>query len=137
MTHSEKWLVGFLRLTAVVLLSAAFPVVMPTAWMETINDYLGLEPLPATPMIGYLTRSLSALYAGLGACCWYVTGDIERYRPLLQFAVTVTLFFAATLIAVDVLVAMPTVWTVIEAAFLLLWTLALWCLLRRGPERHS
>ena len=122
----------FLRLTAVMLFPAALAVVMPHAWMNNVHHSLGLNELPETPMIGYLTRSLSALYALLGAGCWFVSRDVRRYLPLLRFTVTMTFFFGATLCAIDVLVEMPTLWTLLEASFVLGWTTALWWLVRRA-----
>lgn len=134
MNANEKALIWFLRLTAVILLAAAGAVVMPQAWMSAINDSLGLASLQNSPLEGYLTRSLSALYAALGACYWYVTIDLRRYLPLIRASVYVTLLFSVTMIAIDVLVAMPGWWTWFEGPFLLAWTAALWWLARRVPD---
>lgn len=131
MNSPEKALVWFLRLTAVMLLAAAGAIVMPQAWMAAINDGLGLEPLPTSPLVSYLTRSLSALYAALGACYWYVSTDLRRYLPLIRASVPVTLLFSLTLFAVDVMSEMPAWWTWFEGPFLLAWTATLWWLARR------
>lgn len=134
MTSAEKHLFWFLRLTAVLLISAAGAVVMPYTWMNATHEWLGLGMLPAMPLVGYLTRSLSALYACLGLCYWFVAADLRRYLPLVRFSLPITWIFAITLIGVDVAVALPMWWTAIEGPFLLAWTLTLWWLLRRLPS---
>src|ERR1700722_13410032 len=107
----EKSLVWFLRFTALCLLAAAGAVVMPYSWMDAIHEWLGLGTLPDSPLVGYLTRSLSALYAILGALSWHVTSDLRRYLPMLRFSVMLSFGFSVTLIGIDWMVAMPTWWT--------------------------
>jgi hypothetical protein len=63
--------------------TAVVPMVMPFAWMQSVNDSLGLEPLADTPLTQYLTRSLSGAYALLGALTIYVGLDVRRYRRLI------------------------------------------------------
>src|SRR4051794_12836969 len=94
MNASERRLCWFLRITAVVLLPAAGAVVMPYAWMNAIHHALGLGTLPDAPLVAYLTRSLSALYAGLGVYCWILSGDVKRYRPLLAWSVPLGFVFS-------------------------------------------
>jgi hypothetical protein len=131
MSVSEQSLRWFLRITAIVLHSAAGAVVMPYAWMNAISEALGLGALPDMPLTAYLTRSLSALYAVLGGYCWILSGDVKRYRPLLAWSVPLSLAFSVVLIAVDVFAEMPIGWTLIESAFVMGWTLLLWRLVRR------
>jgi hypothetical protein len=130
MTPPERHLVWFLRATAVLLLAAAPAVVMPTAWMRTIGACLGLE-VPDAPLVDYLTRSVSALYAALGAYCWFLSCDVRRYLPLLRFMIPLTALFDVTLIVLDALIPMPIAWMVGEAVAIVGWTLALWWLVRR------
>jgi hypothetical protein len=106
--------------------------VMPYAWMNAVHEWLGLGTLADQPMVAYLTRSISALYACLGVCYWYLSRDVMRYLPLLRFSVPLTLVFAVTLIAIDIANEMPMWWTSIEGPFLLGWTLVLWWLVRRA-----
>ena len=51
----ERTLVWLLRLSAVLLLTAIVPAVMPFAWMKAIHRLLGMGELPEGPIIGYLT----------------------------------------------------------------------------------
>ena len=55
MNRPEKALVLLLRLSAVLLLTAIVPAVMPFAWMKSIHRLLGMGELPEGPIIGYLT----------------------------------------------------------------------------------
>ena len=55
---------------------------------------------------------------------------IRRYLPLLRFAVPTTFVFSMAIIAIDLLVEMPLLWTACDVAFLLAWTLARWWLVR-------
>jgi hypothetical protein len=130
----ERALIWFLRLTAVTLLAALLAVVMPYALMNEIHRWLGLSDLPDMPIVGYLTRSLSALYAFLGVICWFVSYDVRRYLPLLQLTVPGALFLGAALCAIDVLVEMPAAWMLVETVFVLLWASVLWWLVRRIPS---
>jgi hypothetical protein len=131
---TERLLCWFLRATASVLIAAAVAVVLPTAAMDAIHEWLGFGSFPRGPIVEYLARSVSALYACLGACCWYVSGDVRRYVPLLRFSVPVAFAFAAMLIAIDVAAEMPTLWTVMEGIYLPVWTLVLWGLVRRMQD---
>jgi hypothetical protein len=137
MSSQEKHLAWFLRFTAVIFLCAAPAVVMPTAWMHAINDWLGLGPLPEAPLLQYLARSMSALYVTMGGSYWFMSNDVRRYLPLLRFTVPVMVGFAVTVTIVDVQVAMPIQWTAGAALSLAGWTLALWWLVRRIKEPRT
>jgi hypothetical protein len=134
MKESEQHLSWFLRVTAIMLLAAALAVVIPHAWMNAIHVWFGLGELPDLPMVAYLTRSLSTLYAVVGAWCWFVSRDVRRNLPLLRFSVPITFGFDATVIAIDVVVEMPLAWSALEGTFLLAWTLTLWRLVRRAAN---
>ncbi len=124
-------LIWFFRLTAVMLLAAAIAIFLPRAWMNIVSEWLGLGELPTAPLMAYLTRSVSALYAAIGASFWFMSRDVRRYLPLLRFLIPVTLVFDVTIITLDVLIPMPTAWIVGESLAILAWTAALWWLVRR------
>ncbi|MGO8746577.1 MAG: hypothetical protein ACLQNE_11360 [Thermoguttaceae bacterium] len=67
MNRYERTLVLLLRLDAILLLMAMIPSMMPFEWMKEIHRCLGLGELPDGPIMGYLTRSLSVMYAMHGA----------------------------------------------------------------------
>lgn len=103
-----KWLLlamGAMALTAVV------PMVMPTEWMEATNDWLGLGPFHRSPLVEYLTRSLSAVYAVLGALMVYIALNLRRYLDLTVVMGGLTILLGASLTVIDVAVGMPASWT--------------------------
>jgi len=136
MNGSDRFLIWFLRFTALLLLAAALAVLLPLEWMSKFSEWSGAGALPDSPIVNYLARSLSALYAALGASYGYMANDVRRYLPLLRFTVPLTFVFALTLIAIDVAVGMPLWWTLIEGTFLLGWTLVFWWLLGRVREQR-
>jgi hypothetical protein len=133
MTLAERHLAWFMRFTAVMFLSATFAVVMPTSWMAAISEWYGLT-LPPGPLVEYLTRTLSALYATMGASYWFMSRDVRRYLPLMRFTLWVMVVFDVTVIVLDVVIGMPLDWTIGEAVSIVAWTAALWWLLRRVPD---
>ncbi len=134
MPFPERLLVWFLRGTAIVLISAAAASMAPYAWMNAVHGWLGLGVLPDQPIVAYLTRSLSALYACVGVFFWCLSRDVKRYLSLLRCLTAIALGFAVSLFVIDAVNDLPAWWTLTEAAFLLAWTLALWSLARRVEE---
>ncbi|MCP4205296.1 MAG: hypothetical protein GY769_25580, partial [bacterium] len=90
--------------------TAVFPMAMPTDWMEWTNDWLGLGPFHRSPLMEYLTRSLSALYALNGFLAIYLARDVKRYADLLAFYGWLTVGVAVALTAIDFAAPMPTYW---------------------------
>jgi hypothetical protein len=66
---------------------------MPTAWMAAIYEALELGEFPDVPLMQYMTRSLSAFYAAMGANYWYLSRDVRRYLPFLWYSVWVGMAF--------------------------------------------
>jgi hypothetical protein len=60
--NAERLLVVLLRTIAAAGALAIVPTFMPHGWMNACHRWLGLGELPETPIIVYLTRSLSAMY---------------------------------------------------------------------------
>jgi len=110
----KDFLVLLLRFVAGLLLLAAIAIVMPFAWMAALHQGLGLGGLPELPIIQYLTRSTSALYATWGALFLYLSFDVRRHLALIRFLMLVKLAFAAVMFAIDVWVGMPWYWTICE-----------------------
>jgi hypothetical protein len=114
MTRNEKILIWLLRISGAVMLMALGAVVMPYAWMNVIHHRIGLGDLPNTPIVGYLTRSVSALYALYGALFVFIASDVRRYLPVLRFLALAGIVFGGVLLGVDCAVGMPLLWTVEE-----------------------
>lgn len=113
-TRALTTLTWLLRGLGVLMLTAVFAVVMPTDWMAAVNDRLGLAPLPRTPLTEYLTRSLSAIFAGLGAMTLFVARDVRRYQPFILFSSWLTVLLGAFYTVLDVWAGMPASWTLGE-----------------------
>ena len=105
------WLV---RLQGLALLSASGPIVMPSAWMQAIHSTLSLGELPAMPIVEYLTRSVSALYAVHGLITVYISFDLNRYRPLLGLLIALNAGLGIIMLGIDLWAQMPWWWTLLE-----------------------
>ncbi len=109
--RSERTLVWVLRLLGASMLLAVGAIVMPTDWMSSTNDALGLEPFHRAPLTEYLTRSLSALYAYLGAIFLYVSRDVRRYRGLIAFSAKLMAVGGVFFTILDFWAGMPAHWS--------------------------
>ena len=114
MNRAEKILVWLLRATGAVMLLALIAVVMPFAWMDLIHQQLGLGKLPDAPIVVYLTRSASALYAVHGALLIFAASDVRRYMSLVRFLAWVAILFGPVMILIDHAAGLPLPWTVCE-----------------------
>ena len=113
-TGTHVWLRWLLRINGGVMILATVAVVMPHSAMDRIHHGLGLGQLPDVPIVGYLTRSLSALYALLGVTAVYLAADVPRYRPLIRFWSAATIVFGLTLLGIDLAVQLPAWWALGE-----------------------
>lgn len=136
MNRYERTLVILLRLDGIIMLAALLPSLMPLAWMQTIHRYLGMGDLPDGPIIGYLTRSLSLMYAMHGAVLLFLSWDIRRFLPVVKFVAILTIIFGLWLTALDVVVSMPSFWITSEGPSLfILYCVVLWLTGRVQTER--
>lgn len=119
--HAEKILVILLRCSAGVLLLALVPIFFPHSLMAAINRAIGLSELPDTALVGYLTRSLSALYAFHGALMLFLSFDVRRYLPVIKCFAAVAVVFGALLLSLDIYLGMPLPWTIGEGPFIIVF----------------
>jgi hypothetical protein len=127
MSWAEKTLVVLLRLSAAMLLFALVPACMPFQWMVVIHRALGMGELPDMPVVGYLTRSLSAFYAMHGALILYVSFDVRRHLPVIRFLAVLAVAFGAGMLVLDAAVGVPLLWTLGEGPFVVaLGAVLLW-----------
>lgn len=112
---SAKWLlIGVLRMTGGVMLCALVFVFCPFEWMVAIHGRLGLGELAYTPLLSYLTRTLSAMYASMGAILLFISFDMERYLPLVRFFGVLSIIGGVGVTILDATLGLPLFWTVSE-----------------------
>ena len=108
--RAEDLLRLFLRLVGSVSLLATFFAFIPYSWMNAIHAWLGMGELPNAPVVLYLARSTSALYAILGGLMWTLSLDVRRFRPVLSYLGAVLALLGVFLIAFDWVEGMPLFW---------------------------
>lgn len=126
---AERGLRLWLRVVAVILLPALACAVMPEAWMARTHADLGLGSWPGEPLTVYLARSVSLLYGFFGLTALFVSFDVRRYRPLVEFLSLVGIAFGPCVLAIATTAGMPAAWAwsegpVVAAMCAIMWTLA-------------
>ncbi len=90
-----------LRYMGLVTMLALVAVFMPYSWMNATHRWLGLGDLPATPVVGYLARSLSLFYALLGGLLWFLSGNPRRHRAVLLYLGAAFVVFGLVCFGID------------------------------------
>lgn len=114
MAKNQTGLAIVLRIFGFVDSLAVLAVFLPLEWMAQTHAWLGLGELPREPILGYLTRSASLLYALHGALVLFLSFDTRRYAPLITFLAAAALVHGIVLLGIDLLVGMPLFWIVLE-----------------------
>jgi hypothetical protein len=107
-----------------MLCALAF-VFCPFEWMRAIHERLGMGELQYTPLTSYLTRTLSAMYATVGAILVFISFDVKRYRPLIGFLGVVAVLGGTGATILDAVLGLPAFWTATEGPFTVVLGLAL------------
>ena len=115
MKNWQKYFVLFLRVVGSTALLAVIGMIMPYSWMNEVHQWLGWGQLPSEPVVGYLARSTSALYAVIGGLLWAISFDPIRHRLVVLYVGAVFLVLAVALTIVDVVEGLPLYWTLGEA----------------------
>ena len=95
-------------------LLALLTVVLPRPWIELAHEWAGLGALPEGPVVGYLIRSASALYALHGAAAVYLSFDVVRYWGLIRFLGLAALIHGAVMLGIGINEGMPLWWQCVE-----------------------
>jgi hypothetical protein len=114
MNRTDKLLTILLRFFGASGLLALVAVFMPMSWMAATHRWLGLGEMPVAPIVEYLARSVSALAVLLGAVCFVMASDLERYRPLLRFLGAAVILMSVVSTGIDLSAGMPWWWTAFE-----------------------
>lgn len=117
------------------MLAAFGAMLLPESVMAAIHERLGLGIFPASPLVDYLTRSISGLYGIHGCLYLLVASDVVRYRPLIALFATVNVVFGAVMIAIDLHAGMPWFWTLAEGPSIVIVGLVWFVLLGAVPRR--
>lgn len=112
--RQHRALVVVLRCIGCLDILALVAVVLPRQWMNVAGGALGIDALPSDPIVGYLARSASAMYALHGITIVYVSFDVVRYRKLIRFLAIIALFHGVIMLGIDIAEGMPGWWQCLE-----------------------
>jgi hypothetical protein len=85
--------------------------------MDRFHRQLMQTPLPDAPIVQYLARSLSALYASFGSLTLLLAWDVRRFAPLVTWWGIAAILFGLILVWVDTTAPMPAHWTWSECPY--------------------
>lgn len=124
---SARKLVWLLRAVGCLDLLALLAVAMPSEWHVQAHASLGLGAMPDSPIVVYLARSASALYAVYGALLLFLSTDVVRHRPVIRFLAWAAQAHALVLVGIDWFAGLPLWWLLAEGVGYAGWAaLALW-----------
>ena len=103
-----------LRLIGLMEFGGVIGIVMPTAWMATVHEWLGLGPFPVGPVTPYMARCLSAFYVMHGGFTWVASNDVRRYSGLIRYIAYSGILFSILVCVLDVVAGFPWWWLLAE-----------------------
>ena len=103
-----------LRLLGYLDMLAAIAVFMPQSWFEVTNQAAGLGVFPKDTLSIYLARTGPSFYVLHGALLVFLSTDVMRYRPVIQFVGWSSIAHAFVLLWIDVISQMPVYWIALE-----------------------
>lgn len=109
-----------LRWIGTVSGSAIVAALMPLSWIAAAHAAIGLGPLPEGPVVEYLARSTSFLYAALGGLMWLIASDPVRHARLLRLVLVLGFAAAPGLFVLDHRAGLPAWWRMSEGPMVLL-----------------
>jgi hypothetical protein len=93
---------------------------------------LGLDTLPPEPIVGYLARSASVMYALHGLTVMYVSFDVLHYFRLIRFLAVIAIFHGVIMLGIDIGEGLPRWWQCLEGpCFAATGVVVLWLQHRR------
>src|SRR5262245_21357639 len=109
--RAEMLLRWLLIANGVMTLLALAAVFFPTSTMDMFHRRLMQTPLPEGPIVQYLSRSVSALYAAFGSLTLVLAWGLRRFAPLVTLWGIVAILFGVILLWIDINAPMPAHWT--------------------------
>ena len=131
MGFHEKCLVLLLRVLGCTVCLAFFTMFLPLGWMAAIHAWLGLGTFPDGPIVEYLARSLSAMYAIHGGVVLLASTDVRRFAGLIVYVAVAGMLFGIAILVIDILSGLPAYWTIAEGPPVLVIGAAILWLLRK------
>jgi len=113
-TEASRRLALVLRGLGLLDLVALVVVVAPEHWIDIAHHWAGLGALPREPIVGYLARSASALYALHGAMVVFISFDVSHYERLIRFMAWAALVHGAVILGIDLTQHLPVFWRYVE-----------------------
>jgi hypothetical protein len=111
---ARSLLVFLLRLGGTMTLLAFPMMLLPDESMAAIHRWLGMGELPRAPVVGYLARSVSALYGFHGVLLFIIATDPVRYRRFVVYIGWMNVTFGLMLLGIDLHAGLPGWWTAVE-----------------------
>jgi hypothetical protein len=127
----ERALIWLLRFGGAVTLLGFGAVFLPVEWMAATHVWLGLGEFPRSPLVDYLTRSISALYALHGGLLLLVSWDVRRHARVVVYVAIASIVFGLLLLGIDLHAGMPLRWTLGEGPPVVLMGCVILYLVRR------
>lgn len=119
MNRAERVLIWILRVSGVIMLMAIPAIFLPVSWMAAIHEWLGLGAFPEAPIVDYLARTESALYAIFGGLLLVISRDLQRHAAVLWYSIVTGLIFGVVVIGIDLHAGMPPRWVAGEGTAIL------------------
>jgi hypothetical protein len=113
-TRQQRFLALVLRGFGCLDCLALLAVLLPGSVLRAASVRLGLAPLPDDPLVGYLVRTASLMYALHGATVLFVSFDVPRYWGLIRFLALLALLHGVLIVGIDVAEGMPRWWQAVE-----------------------
>ena len=101
-------------MVAAIQCSALIAAWMPDAWVDACAELMGVEPLPHTPLAGYLARLSSMMYFVHGATLCIVAKNLPQSEFMILPLGWVSIFLGFAMLGIDIAERMPIFWTGIE-----------------------
>jgi hypothetical protein len=111
---NQRLLVALLRIFGGVTALAFFAMFLPADWMAVTHRWLGLGDFPRAPVVDYLTRSVSALYAFHGGVVLLASTNPVHYKTLVRYIGWTNVAFGVACVFIDLHAGMPAYWTIAE-----------------------
>ena len=116
---AKRTLVIILRVLSIITLFALVFVFAPFSWMNEIHRSLGLGELPNTPVVQYMARSLSAMYAFFAVLLLWVSFRIDSHLDFLQIGSLSGMVLGGILLFVDISAGLPMDWILGEGPLII------------------